>query len=188
LLLEKVPSKEGRNRKEIFMQRIISKTNLKVYGANGDDHAPYRLVEEIIARSIADAWQDAKREWVLDHVFFADPNERGTCLCGHFPIVEQCVLLNRKNGNEAVVGNVCVTRFMGIPAEKLFTALRRIIKNKAAPLNTEVVEYAYCHGWIDDWKRRFYLNTCRVRKLSFNQRAKRVEINELILYWAMEGR
>jgi hypothetical protein len=169
------------------MQGIISKSGRRIYRANGNEDAPYRLVEEIIARSVAAFWQDAKREWTLSHIYYADPEEPSTCLCDHSPIIEHCVLLNRENGNVVIVGNVCVTQFMGIPAENLFAALRRIMDDLEAALNAAAIEYAYSKGWIDDWKRNFYLSTWRKRKLSSNQLAKRVEINEVVLRRAREG-
>jgi hypothetical protein len=169
------------------MQPILPENGRKIYRANAVDHTRYQLVEEIIARSVADTWHEAKREWELVHIFFADPKEPGTCLCGHNPIVEHCILLNRENGNKAIVGNVCVTRFMGIPVERLFTPLRRITKNRAAALNAEAIEYAYGKGWLNDWERRFYLETCRKRRLFPKQKAKRVQINEKILHKVTEG-
>jgi hypothetical protein len=163
---------------------ILAKANPKVYRSpSAGGHARYQLAAEIIARSVGDTWDDAKREWDLAHVFISAPDEPGTCLCGHHPIREHCLLTNRENGNEAVVGNVCVTKFMGLSSEKLFAAFRRIAKNREAALNAEAVDYAHRTGWIDDWQRRFYLDTCRRsrRKLSQKQLAKRVEINRKVL-------
>src|SRR5262245_49233660 len=89
---------------------------------------PRRLVEEIIALSIADTWGEARGEWTLSDVYFTDTP--GRCLCGH-PITEHCLLVNHLNGNEAVVGNHCVKRFLDIPSEPIFAGLRRIAHNTA---------------------------------------------------------
>src|SRR5262245_19948013 len=86
--------------------------------ANGDGHTPYLLRERIVALSVARSWAEANGEWDLLHAYFAD--EPGTCLCGHSPITEHCVLVNRRNGNTAVVGNVCVTRFLGLDTAAVF--------------------------------------------------------------------
>ena len=66
----------------------------------------YQLAQEIIDRSNATNWDEAKLEWKLEEVYCED--EPDVCLCGHFPIMELCVLHNKHNGNRAVVGNVCV--------------------------------------------------------------------------------
>jgi hypothetical protein len=158
-----------------------------------DGHAtegppPYKLVEEIVALSVANTWHDAKREWKLLGVLLTDPDDPGTCLCGHYPIHDHCVLRNRLNGNEVIVGNVCVTRFVGIPTGGLFTALRRIMQDEAAALSAGAVEYAYGKRWINSWERRFYLDTLRKKKLSPPQREKRVEINKAVLACATGGR
>jgi len=141
-------------------------------------HAPGRLRAEIIAVSIADSWDEARGEWALADVYLTD--SPGRCLCGH-PITEHCLIVNHLNGNEVVVGNVCVQQFIGLPSERLFAALRRISADIGAALNDETIEHAYREGWINNWEASFYLDTMRKRKLWPRQRAKRVEINEKVL-------
>lgn len=146
----------------------------------GGPTAPWRLTSEILALSVAAHWADARAEWELAEVYFQqDPP--GICLCGHIPIVEHCLLVNRLNGNEAVVGNHCVKRFLDIPSGPIFAGLRRIARNTGTALNEAVIEHAYAHGWINNWERAFYLDTMRRRKLSRKQCAKRVEINSRVL-------
>jgi hypothetical protein len=141
-------------------------------------HAPARLRAEIIARSLADTWEAARQEWVLSDVFISDGS--GRCLCGH-PITEHCVLTNQLTGDQVVVGNVCVQQFMGLDSEVIFRGLRRITENRQAALSPEAITYAFDMGWIDTWARKFYLNTCRKRRLTPKQQAKRVEINAKVL-------
>lgn len=138
-----------------------------------------QLSEAIIARSVSTRWDEAKLEWHLASVYYADEPE--TCLCGHFPIVELCVLTNRRNGCEAVVGNHCVKKFMGLPSDKIFVALKRIQRSREAPLNPEAIAYAHQRGWINDWERSFYFDTWRKRELSDRQNSVRVKINEMVL-------
>jgi len=66
--------------------------------------AEYKLTTEIIRRSQADRWDAARLEWELLEVFEAD--EPDTCLCGHYPIIENCILRNRLNANQVLVGIV----------------------------------------------------------------------------------
>lgn len=141
----------------------------------------YKLAVEIVALSVADTWDEAKLEWALEDVFYSD--EPGVCLCGHRPILEQCIIVNQHNGNEAIIGNVCVKRFLGLPSDKLFAAINRIAKDPSRALNTETVEYAHRKGWMNDWERKFYMDTLRKRGLSPKQRAKREQINQQVLYW-----
>ena len=138
-----------------------------------------QLSAEIIARSVATKWDPARLEWVLETVYFADEPE--TCLCSHFPIIELCVLRNTKNGAEAVVGNHCVKKFMGLGSDKIFQALKRIQRDEEGALNTEAIEYALRRKWINDWEQRFYFDTWRKRVLSGRQLEIRVEINRKVL-------
>jgi hypothetical protein len=143
-------------------------------------HAPWQLVEAILARSVATTWPEAKLEWGLERIFYED-DPPGTCLCGHFPICEHCVLANHKNGNRAVVGNVCVTRFMGIDADAIFRCLRRVAANPEKALSGDAAVYFFQRGWLTEWEYHFLLNTARKRRLTARQRDKRVEINERVL-------
>ncbi len=52
--------------------------------------AEYKRTREIIARSQADVWDEAKLEWELAEVYRT--KEPDVCLCGHPPINEPCVL------------------------------------------------------------------------------------------------
>jgi hypothetical protein len=152
-------------------------------GAGGQE--PYRLVEEIVGLSEADNWAEAKLEWDLADIILTEPDTLGTCLCGHYPIREHCVIRNHLNGKKAVVGNYCVKRFLGLPSGPLFQAFKRIMKDRGAALNQAAVEYAHDRGWLTDGERDFYLNTIRpfyrLKGLSPKQRAWRVDINERVL-------
>jgi hypothetical protein len=153
---------------------------LTEHGAGGNGHAPWRLLEEILVRSVAGNWPEARLEWALQLIYYED-DPPGTCLCGHYPICEHCLLYNRANGNRAVVGNVCVTRFMGMDADAIFRCLRRVAADAGKALSGDAVVYLYRRGLLTDWEKQFCLDTARKRRLSAKQRAKRVEINERVL-------
>ena len=55
----------------------------------------YQLTTRLIDLSVEDVWDEAKLEWALESVWRED--EPDTCLCGHYPIIEICLLRNRKN-------------------------------------------------------------------------------------------
>ena len=139
----------------------------------------YRLIKEIVLRSRAKSWNRAKLEWWLEEVYRQDdPDE---CLCGHFPINEICILRNVKNGASATVGNVCVKKFLGLPSNKIFRALGRIVADESKALNEAAIEHARGKGWITAWERTFYLDTMRKRRLSDPQLSIRIEINRKVL-------
>ena len=117
----------------------------------------YRLTERILKLSNANDWESAKDEWAVESIFRSD--EPGTCLCGHQPIYEQCVIVNLQNGHETIVGNVCVNKFLGLPSDKLFTGINRITAKPTRSLNVETIDYAFEKRWINDYEKNFYLNT-----------------------------
>jgi hypothetical protein len=141
--------------------------------------AGYKLTSEIIDLSEATGWDLAKLEWGLAEVYEADEPER--CLCGHFPIKEVCVLTNQKNGNRTEVGNCCVKKFIGLPSDKIFQAVKRVRKDGEKSLNVEAVTHARQKGWINQWEFDFSIDTMRKRKLSTKQLDTRRKINAKML-------
>lgn len=138
-----------------------------------------KLIQEIIKLSVADIWEIAKCEWELIEIYFSDEPE--TCLCGHYPIIELCEIRNKKNQKITIVGNCCVNKFMGLPSEKIFQAVKRIRKDIDKSLNCEAIELAYSKDWINEWEYKFYADTLKKRLLTEKQASKRKQINEKIL-------
>ena len=139
----------------------------------------YQLTTRLIDLSVEDAWDEAKLEWALESVWRED--EPDTCLCGHYPIIEICLLRNRKNGNSAIVGNCCVKKFTSLPSDLIFQAVKRIQEDIDRAINAETIDHAHDKGWINDWERKFYMDTWRKRKLSGSQQTKRRQINNKVL-------
>jgi len=138
-----------------------------------------RLIHEIMQLSEATDWELAKTEWVIKLVYFSKASS--TCLCGHYPIHELCILSNKKNQNEATVGSCCVKKFMELPSNKIFGAVKRVKKEAGKSLNEETLTHVYKQQWISQWEYDFYIDTCRKRKLTAKQKEVRKRINEKIL-------
>ncbi len=146
----------------------------------GDGFNLANLKREILVRSQSDIWDAAKLEWNLASVFDADEPQR--CLCDHFPIVEVCVIRNQKTGQLAEVGNVCVTKFLGINADKIFGAIKRVKADIDRALNPEAIELFYELRVLNDWERTFYLDTWRKNAgLSVKQLATRQNVNRKVV-------
>lgn len=139
----------------------------------------YRLTAEIIALSDATIWDEARLEWLLIEIYEASEPE--TCLCGHFPIIEICVLENTKNRGLTTVGNCCVKKFIGLPSDKIFTAVKRVRKDDNKSLNAETIDHAFQRGWIDNWEKNFYFDIMRKRTLSEKQSSIKLRINKKVL-------
>ncbi len=130
----------------------------------------FKLFAEIIELSVAKTWKAAKLESGLLEVYEAEEPEIG--LCGHFPIIELCVLSNQRNRARATVENCCVKKFIGLPSDKIFHAEKRIRKEPSKSLNPEAIQHAFERGWINDWERNFYLDIKSKRNLSLSQAEK----------------
>lgn len=139
----------------------------------------YRLTNEIIERSNSKVWGVAKLEWALHEIYEADDPE--TCLCGHYPIKELCVLRNRINSCLATVGNCCVKKFIGLPSNLIFQAVKRVRADTTKSLNGEALSYALEKGWVNQWEYDFYAKIMLKRNLSTKQAVKKNQINEKFL-------
>lgn len=142
-------------------------------------HNGATLAAAITEMSISDTWEEAKFEWELEDVYKS--REPEACLCGHSPIHELCYIRNKFNDNLALVGNVCVTKFLDFPSNGIFQSINRVIKDSTRALGPAAIHHAGEKGWISAWEYNFYLDTCKRRRLSWRQAAKRVEINQVII-------
>ena len=77
--------------------------------------------------------------------------------------LKNCVK-NTLNGNVALLGNVCVNRFIGIPSALVFDGLKRIVADPTAAPNEALAVFARDCGIVNDWEYRFLGNTARKRK------------------------
>lgn len=140
----------------------------------------YKLIEEIMKRSVSDNWNQAKLEWFFEYAY-QDENFQ-TCLCGHNPIKNICVIKNTKNDDITEVGNCCVTKFMGIDdGKKIFGSISNLKKDILKSINPEVIQYLYDKKVIDDFEFKFYLNIHRKRILSTKQKDIKLRINKKFL-------
>lgn len=138
-----------------------------------------QLAYEITKLSTAGTWEVAVSEWKLNTIYFSDTPT--TCLCGHFPVKEICVVHNKLNGHSAEVGNCCVKKFMGLPSDLIFQAIKRIQVDSKKSLNAEALNYAKQKNWMNDWEVNFYTNICGKRVLTPKQAAKKQQVNAMIL-------
>jgi len=142
------------------------------------NHNMLKLQTGIIASSVSGTWEAARMEWGLDFITWDQQDE---CLCGHNPIVENCILKNELNGNQVLVGNVCVNKFMGMDCHLIFDCLRRINADPDRQLNNSTIQYAFHRRLIDSWEYGFSLCTMRKNNLSPRQYKQRRRINLKIL-------
>ena len=139
-----------------------------------------QLAYEITKLSHNVTWELAKEEWKLNTIYIDE--DLTTCTCGHFPIKEVCILRNKINGKYVHVGNCCVKKFMGLPSDLIFQAVKRVQADNTKSLNVEALQYAKDKGWLNDWEMGFYMNTMTKRKLSEKQKAKKLQVNQMFLY------
>jgi|SRR3989344_3203392 len=139
----------------------------------------YKLFKEIIKLSVAKEWEEAKKEWALDHIY--DSLEAQTCLCGHFPIIEICTIKNVKNNEHALVGNCCINKFLGLGTNKLFNSLKRIRDDIDKSVSKALIDLSFDKQIINEWEKDFYESILKKRKLSTKQREKKEGINKKLL-------
>ncbi len=140
----------------------------------------YKLSKEIINLSESNRWESAKEEWEFRFAYMSE--EFQTCLCGHYPIKEICVIKNSLNSNETEVGNCCVNKFLGIDyANKIFNSTKRIKQDKARSMSPESLDYLLLNNAITKFEFDLYLNIIRKRNLSPKQLDIKIKINQKLI-------
>lgn len=142
------------------------------------DHNRERLAAHILPLSVADDFEAASKEWSLFGVEISI--EWDHCPCGQI-IKELCYIRNRLNGNKTYVGNVCVNRFLGIETGNLFAGLKRIMEDRRANANEDLIIHAYQLGYIYEEEYKFLMETRFKKKLSPKQMSWKEKISRRIL-------
>jgi hypothetical protein len=149
-------------------------SSIKSISENEEKTAP--IIPKLLEYSEAKRWKDARYEWRLNHIWYADIEDARTCECGHHPICEICVVENEVNDTILEIGNCCVNQ---ISPE--FDALKRIFPAlREGRINPAIIDYAFKQRIIDDWKRDFLLDIWRKRNYSPRQWAKFKQIRHRI--------
>lgn len=140
----------------------------------------YKLTNEIISLSDSEYWNEAKLEWGFEYAYYSENLE--TCLCGHYPIKNVCVIKNSINNNATEVGNCCVNKFLNIDdGNKIFTSIKRLKNDISKSMSPEVLDFMNDKKIISDFEFEFYQDTIRKRKLSIKQLTIREKINQKLL-------
>lgn len=147
--------------------------------ADDEGHNFKQLKTAILARSQATDWEVARKEWKLTQIYEAEEAE--TCLCGHTPIIEICVLSNTVNGQIAEVGNRCVKRFLGLRSDLIFDGIKRIRADISKSLNADSTVFFYEQGVLTTWEYDYQNSTLSKRALSLKQLEIRHRINQKVL-------
>ena len=138
----------------------------------------YILFKEVSKVGLNDEWDEIKKEWNLESVRIE--NEPHTCLCGKYPILEICTLLNKNNKEEIEVGNSCVNKFLGIDSDSVIKGVKKIKEDILNSVPKKLIEKCYKNKTINDWEYNFYINILRKRNLSTNQENCKRKINKKI--------
>lgn len=135
---------------------------------------PYELFKLILALNESQDWHEAKWECKME-AYQKLEKEWSNCICGH-RIKEICIIRNQLNGNEAQVGNCCLTKFPY--QESRLYAFRALVKCK---INKYVIDFAHKLDVINDWEHEFMMDNFRRWKLSDKQKYYLRKIRRKIL-------
>lgn len=140
----------------------------------------FKLTEEILKLSSSKIWNSAKNEWIFDFAYYSDTQQ--TCLCGHFPIRNICVIKNESNNNVTEVGNCCINKFFRIhDGNKIFVSIKRLKEDISKSMSTEVLDFLHLKKIISPYEYDFYSNIIRKRNLSHKQLEFKKRINNKLI-------
>lgn len=138
------------------------------------------FIKGLIENSEHKNWDEAIKEWILENIFF----EASNCLCGH-DILENCVIRNKLNNKEIIVGNCCINK---IPSYSEYNhmslAFKALKKNK---VNASLIDLSRELGYINEWEHRFMMDVWRKRNFTEKQRNYYTKISEKIVVNSRRG-
>lgn len=157
---------------------------------DSEENGQNKLHQLVISHSIGKTWISAKQEWRLISIYDAD----SYCICGH-SIRENCIIRNKNNDKELIVGNVCVNQFnekcltISHTARQSLTKLNHSVTTKRA--NKDLVEIALRLGILSKAEHDRYCketngknsrNCYNMKHADFNRKKLefRTKINMLI--------
>ncbi|MEY4074711.1 MAG: hypothetical protein RJA29_2068 [Pseudomonadota bacterium] len=136
------------------------------------------LQQDLLKVSAAESWGMARLEWRMIELW---QEQDGTCLCGHTPITDHCLIENQITKAQEVVGNCCVKQFLGQNYSDAFAAVRRLRENPHGSTPMVLIALARRYGWLTAWEVKFADDTFGKRKLSDKQRDIRERINRKLV-------
>ena len=140
----------------------------------------FKLTEEILKLSHSKFWGSAKHEWSFEYAYYSD--ELQTCLCGHSPIKNICVIKNGKNKNITEVGNCCINKFLGIDdGNKIFLSIKRLKGDLSKSMSPEVLDFLNSKKILNKFEYDFYTDIIRKRNLTQKQMDIKERINKKLL-------
>lgn len=140
----------------------------------------FRLAEEILKLSDSKSWDFAKLEWNFEMAY--ESEEEQTCLCGHYPIRNICVIKNKKTNNVTEVGNCCINKFLGIEdGNKVFTSIKRLKDDLTKSISVDVIKYMKNSTVLSEFEYHFYMDIHKKRNLSEKQLDLKKRINRKLI-------
>lgn len=139
------------------------------------------LKEEIIERSFAKTWKEAKKEWQIDYSYNSEDREK--CICGHYPLFECVVIKNIRNHNDAVVDSVCARKFIDFSQyDPIWASFFNLLQDPFKSLNLMAAGYAFDKNWINDFEYDFSTDSFgkTVEELSVSEKAIRITVNRQV--------
>jgi len=127
-----------------------------------NDHNYSIFMQTLLMYSNSKEKNIALKEWEYMSSFI----ENNYCICG-IAIKENCLIRNKYNGNELIVGNVCIKKFMNIDNDFIFKGINSLLKNKIS--NNDFILYCYEKGYLYENQKDFLINKYRKRKFTKKQ-------------------
>lgn len=139
----------------------------------------FKLFDKIRELSQADSWGQGMGEWDAVAVYYTTRPERR--ICGKFPIHRICVLENRLNSNNRILGIDCVNKFCTLPWKKIIGGMSRLRKAPKRAMSYLTLVYARSYDWINRREFEAYAKMIRKRRLTPGEKEQRREINCRVL-------
>jgi hypothetical protein len=132
-----------------------------------------KLQDEIIELSVSNDFAQAKNEWEFSSYSEASSDEDNNCLCGQ-DIKRLFYLRNHKNDSMALVGCVCITKFvdenLGMYCDQIGKVVDKVKTDKYyRSKDITVLQHCRNNNIINDWEFNFMKSIKSKRNLTMKQ-------------------
>lgn len=110
---------------------------------------------------------------ILEWDYIYSTINKNKCICGQ-PIKDNCIIKNMKNGNELIVGNVCINKFLNKNYDFIFKGIQAC-KEKRSP-NKSFINYCFENNYIVEYEYNFLMDLFRKRRLTLKQERFKISL------------
>jgi hypothetical protein len=133
----------------------------------------------LYTKSEAQLWEHTKEEWYWKDVkYITETVSKYNCVCSKKNIHEVCFIKNKITEKEAIVGNCCVKKFLGIKNPDIFfKTIKNITTNLNGKMSKKFLEFKNVYEIYNQNELDFLNDIASKNKLTLRQQMYKLSLH-----------